>query len=137
MVRALKEHSVSPKNPLKDPRQWLLRQIIWKEQKRPIFPQRGIFGLPFRQINDFFSNRIKLHWCKIAIKVGKGNHDKRVLVARPELSDPVIEGQDLCGADESESVGVEQHDQVLAGIVGEFDVRQFTLRQVRQGFFPS
>ena len=59
-----------------------------------------------------------------------------MLVARPELSDPVIEGQDLCGADESESVGVEQHDQVLASIVGEFDVRQFTLRQVRQGFFP-
>ena len=50
-----------------------------------------------------------------------------MLEARPELCDPVVESQDLSGADEGESVGVEQHDQVLASIVGEFDVRQFTL----------
>ena len=32
----------------------------------------------------------------------------------PELSDPVVEGEDLCGADEGEVQGIEEKDKVLA-----------------------
>jgi len=39
-----------------------------------------------------------------------------------KLSHPVIEGNDLCGADKGEVEGVEKEDHVLARIVGEADL---------------
>ena len=35
-------------------------------------------------------------------------------IQSPELSDPVVEGEDLCGADEGEVQGIEEKDKVLA-----------------------
>jgi len=48
-----------------------------------------------------------------------------------ELFDAVVEGQDFRGADEGEGVGVKDHDEVLALVVGQLDIGQLALERRR------
>ena len=52
-----------------------------------------------------------------------------------ELGEVILEGEDLAGADEGEVEGVEEEDDVLAGVVGERDLLEFSADEGIDGEF--
>ncbi len=58
-----------------------------------------------------------------------------IAICIPELLDPVVEGQDLRGADKREGQRVEEEDQIFSPVVGQLDL--FHLTFDNGGAFPK
>ena len=61
---------------------------------------------------------------------GAGKLAKDIRQLPPDVT-AVVEGQDFGGADEGEGVGVKDHDEVLALVVGQLDIGQLALERRR------